>query len=409
MNGSGGSKQSGEESSSDTGGSVRRLVVLVALAYVFVALASFSIDRLTFASYAFFTLPLVASYPVAAAAVLFAALAAALVLVFRAALECSSDRAAWAAIALVLVSSPILLSAFSVSLGYLAAPLLVYFTFQLSTRRYRLVSIALPIALLFVFGYGHYVLFVLLALLLTTPLRPDPDPRLGELFLLTAVAFIATGSVLALEFSVERTLPFGLVFIALGVFATYRVIMRGSRRVDPYVALALASAVLFFLSDPLAPLMLTLSAGVLVAIALEVVMRFFELSRIPFKRIISFATIVFFIVLTLVQSVFFLSVQERMDPSLASSLASVDEGVVAIDERLSHALAFYSGAQVVALSAEEVELFETSAFVIPVIERSEGRFSRVVLSRMPPYASNECFITEQRGALVEVRIRCSLS
>ncbi|MFT4307826.1 MAG: hypothetical protein ACMXYM_00450 [Candidatus Woesearchaeota archaeon] len=409
MNSSSGSKKSGSENSSDTDGSLRRLVVLVALVYVFVALASFSIDRLTFASYGFFTLPLAAAYPVVAVAVLFAALAGALILVFRAALECSSDRAAWAALALVLVSSPMLLSAFSVSLGYLAAPLLVYFAFQLSTRRYRLVSIALPIAVLFVLGYGHYVLFVLFALLLTTPLRPDPDPRLGELFLLTAVAFIATGSVLSFEFSVERALPFGLVFIALGVFATYRVIMRGSRRVDPYVALALASAVLFFLSDPLAPLMLTLSAGVLVAIALEVVMRFFELSRIPFKRLVSFSTVVFFVVLTLVQSVFFLAAQERMDPGLAASLMSVDEGVVAIDEQLSHALAFYSGAQVVPLTSEEVELLETSPFVIPVIERSEGRFSRVVLSRMPPYVSNECFVAEPRGVLVEVRIRCSLS
>ena len=391
---------------------MNRFIVLIGLAFAIIALGFYSPDRLVFSSYELFTgtfAVLTAQNPFATAAALFAALALALILVFRLALEVSSERAAWSSMALIFASAPILLAPLSIGLGFLAAPLLILFVFQVSTRRYRLVSIALPIVLLFIIGFGHYVLLVLVALLLTSPLRPDPDPRLGELFLLVSIAFIASGSMLPTEFSVDRTIPFGLVLIALAVFATYRVISKGSRRADPIVSLALASAALFFLSDPLAPLMLTLSAGVLVAIAIESIFRFFELSRVPFKRAVAFGTVVVLVMLTLAQSVFFVAAQERMDPGLASSLASIDEGVVAIDHRLAHALAFYSGATVVALDADDLELFERSVFVIPVIERSEDRFSRVVLASTPPYAQSECFVVEPKGVLVEVRIVCSLS
>jgi len=333
----------------------------------------------------------------------------ALVLVFMMALEFSSLRAAWAAIVLVLVSSPLLLAPFSINLGFLAAPLLIVLTFQLSTRKYRLVSIALPITALFIIGFGHYAVLVLFALLLTSPLRPDPDPRLGELFMLVVLVFIATFASLDFSFSLDHPLPFGLVFIALGVFAAFRAISRGSRKLDPIIALALASAVLFFLSDPLASLMLTLCAGVLVAISLESIFRFFELSRLPFKRVVSFTTIVFFVLLTLAQSLLFVSVYERMDPGLASSLSSVEGGVVGIDEDLAPALMYFSDARAVALDAEEVEFFASSPFAIPIIERSDERFSRVLVRSVPPYASSECFVVEQKGVLVEVRIRCSLS
>ena len=386
---------------------MRTIVLSVLLAII--GTVVFSIDRLSFASYALFTGPLSFFDERLVASVLLVSLSFSLVVVHRTAVRLSSERAAWSALVLMLVSVPVLLAPLSVSLGFLAVPLLLVFIYQLSTRRYRLVSVAIPIAGLFVLGFGHYALFVLAALLVASPLRPDPDPRLGDLFIVSLLAFIVSGAFLPSSFSVERALPFGLVFIALVVFAVYRVVSQGSRRADPIVALALSSAVLFFLGDPIAALTLTIAGGVLSSIAFESIFRFFDVSNIRFKRSIAFSLVVFIAALTLTQSLWFAVLDERMDPQLAASMRSVERGTVAVDERFAPALRYYSHADVVAIPSSEADFIASSRLSIPVLSIVDDRYERIVLFEEPSLVLGSCFSVVEYERLWEVRIRCSLS
>lgn len=387
------------------------LVIAAALVFAIIATFLFDIDTLSLASFSLFEGPfgdVLSIEPTFSAALLFASLAFSFVLVYLASVRVASKRGALAAIAIVFVSAPVMLAVRSISLGFLAAPLLMLVVYQLSTRKYRLWSIAVPIAALFLLDYAIYPLFVLFSLLLTSPLRSDPDPRLGELFLVVLVAFVAFASWPSSSFSVDGMLGLGLVFVALSVYGVYRVLARGEERVHPFVALALASAVLLLLGDPFGALALILSAAVLIAVSFESIFAFFDVSNIRFKRAVSFGLFLIALSLTFTQSAFVVSAVDHMTPELASSLASFD-GRVAIDERLAPALAFYSDAEPVPLSSEEVRVLSNASFIVQVIELIDGRFGSFALDRAPSYADDGCFSVVERGVLVEVAVRCDLA
>lgn len=386
------------------------LVSILALVGTFV----FSIDRLALSSFSLFTGPIgpIAAFePRITAFALLASLGLALVLVYRAGISIGSRRASLVAFALALSTTPIVLAPRVIGLGFLAAPLLVFFTHQLATRRYRLISIALPLAALFLLGYGAYPLFVLASLLLTSPLRSDPDPRLGELFLVVALAFVAfdQGGLVS-GFSIDRLFRFGLVFVGLAAFAVFRVLARGQESAHPFVALALASAVLHLLGDPLGGLAFTLSATVLIARSFESVFRFFEVSNLSSKRLLSIALVVGAIVLTAGQSALLITTtaSERMTPRLADSLSSFDQPV-AIDERMAPAFEYYSGYEPVPLASDELRVLKSSVLIIPVLEEIDDRYDAYALERVPGYVDDRCFDVIDHDALVEVRVRCSLS
>lgn len=387
------------------------LLIAAALVFAIIATFLFDIDTLSLASFSLFEGPfgdVLSIEPTFSAALLFASLAFSFVLVYLASVRVASKRGALAAIAIVFVSAPVMLAVRSISLGFLAAPLLMLVVYQLSTRKYRLWSIAVPIAALFLLDYAIYPLFVLFSLLLTSPLRSDPDPRLGELFLVVLVAFVAFASWPSSSFSVDGMLGLGLVFVALSVYGVYRVLARGEERVHPFVALALASAVLLLLGDPFGALALILSAAVLIAVSFESIFAFFDVSNIRFKRAVSFGLFLIALSLTFTQSAFVVSAVDHMTPELASSLASFD-GRVAIDERLAPALAFYSDAEPVPLSSEEVRVLSNASFIVQVIELIDGRFGSFALDRAPSYADDGCFSVVERGVLVEVAVRCDLA
>lgn len=393
---------------------MRRLVIALASIFALIGTVLFSFSRLVLASFSLFTGPLapLASWaPRLTVAVLLTALGVAIYLVHISAERIASRRGAWSALLVLLVSAPVLLAPFSVSTADLAAPLGILVAYLLTTRRYGLVTIGLPIAALIVLGYGWFPVLLLAALLVTAPLRSDPDPRLGELFVLTVVGFVVSGPTVDLSgFGVDRIARLGLVFVALVAFAVYLLVSRREEHAYPFIAALLSAAVLYLGGDAFGPLSIVLTGTVLVALAFESILRFIEVSKLRWKALLSIGLVAVAVVLTLTQSVFVIGTgsQDRMNPELAAALGPLS-GRVGVSARYAPALEYFSNATAVPLNESEVRTLSTSHLTVPVLRIAKGRFSSFVLFSTPPYASDPCFAVVHNGVLVEVKLECSLS